>query len=73
MISLRTVPGPTGDHLAYADVLQGAYTKAQGTSQVMLVVKNLPDNAGDIGDAHGNLLQYSCLDIRQRSLAGYSP
>ena len=43
--------------------------------QVVLVVKNLPDNAGDIRDAgsilglgrspgggHGNLLQYSCLE-----------
>ena len=42
----------------------------------MLVVKNPPANAGDIGDAglipgsgrsleggNGNLLQYSCLDI----------
>ena len=45
-------------------------------SQVALVVKNLPDNAGDIKDAgsilglgrspgegHGNPLQYSCLEI----------
>ena len=62
-----------GGHLAYADVLQWAYTKAQGTLQVVLVVKNLPGNAGNIRDAHGNLLQYSCLDNRQRSLAGYSP
>ena len=44
-------------------------------SQVVLVVKNLPTNAGDIRDAglipgsgsspgggHGNPLQYSCLD-----------
>ena len=43
-------------------------------SQVKLVVKNLPANSGDIGDAgsipgsgrsprggHGNPLQYSCL------------
>ena len=51
-------------------------------------VKNLPANAGDVGDAasipglgrspgggHGNPLQYSCLENphRQRSLAGYSP
>ena len=46
-----------------------------GTSQVVLVVKNPPANAGDIRDAglipglgrspgggHGNLLQYSCLE-----------
>ena len=44
-------------------------------SQVALVVKNPPDNAGDIGDVslipgpgrssgggHGNPLQYSCLE-----------
>ena len=46
-----------------------------GASQVALVVKNLPANAGDIRDAgsipglgrspggrHGNPLQYSCLE-----------
>ena len=58
-----------------------------GASQVALVVKNLPANAGDIGDVgsvpglgrsprggHGNPLQYSCLEDShgQRSLAGYS-
>ena len=52
------------------------------------VVKNLPVNAGDIrdqssilglgrstGEAHGNPLQYSCLESTrgQRSLVGYSP
>ena len=57
-------------------------------SQVALVVKNLPANAGDIRDAgstpglgrspgegHGNPLQYSCLENPhgQRSLAGDSP
>ena len=62
--------------------------KAEGASQVALVVKNLPANAGDIRDMgsipglgrspwgrHGNLLQYSCLEnpLGQRSLAGYSP
>ena len=44
-------------------------------SQVALVVKNLPANAGDVrdlgsipglgrppGEGHGNPLQYSCLD-----------
>ena len=55
---------------------------------MVLVVKNLPANAGDIrnaglipgsgrspGGGHGNLLQYSCLENShgQRSLAGYSP
>ena len=46
-----------------------------GASQVVLVVKNTPANAGDVRDAglipgsgrspgggHGNLLQYSCLE-----------
>ena len=52
------------------------------------VVRNLPANAGDTGDAgsipgsgrspgggHGNPLQYSCLKNPQgqRSLVGYSP
>ena len=58
-----------------------------GASQVVLVVKNPPANAGDLRDAgsipglgrsrgggHGNPLQYSCLENRgQRSLVGYSP
>ena len=48
-----------------------------GDSQVVLVVKNLPASAGDIrnagsipglgrspGRAHGNPLQYSCLENR---------
>ena len=57
-------------------------------SQMVLVVKNPPSNAGDIGDAgsipgwersprwgNGNPLQYSCFGKShgQRSLAGYSP
>ena len=57
-------------------------------SQMVLVVKNLPANAGDVRDTgsthgsgrssggeHGNPLQYSCLENppEQRSLVGYSP
>ena len=57
-------------------------------SEVALVVKNPPANAGDPRDAgsvpgsgrspgggHDNPLQFSCLDNPhgQRSLAGYSP
>ena len=57
-------------------------------SQVALVTKNLPANAGvkrdsssipglgrSSGRGHGNLLQYSCLENphRQGSLVGYSP
>ena len=57
----------------------------QRVSQVALVVKNLPANAGDWGSnpgsgrssggGHGNPLQYSCLENPhgQRSLAGYCP
>ena len=58
------------------------------TSQVVLVVKNPPANAGDARDAgsvpgsgrssgggHSSPLQYSCLENPhgQRNLAGYSP
>ena len=58
------------------------------TSQVVLVVKNPPANAGDMrnldlipglgrspGGGHGNSLQYSCLENPhgERSLVGYSP
>ena len=56
-------------------------------SQVVLVVKNLPANAGDTRDRiadsipgglqrNGNPPQYSCLENpmdRKKSLAGYSP
>ena len=59
-----------------------------GASQVVLVVKNPPVNAGDArdigsisgsgrfpGEGSGNSLQYSCLEKShgQRSLVGYSP
>ena len=59
-----------------------------GASQVALMVKNLPANAGDIRDmgsipglgrfpagGHGSPFQYSCLKEShgQRSLEGYSP
>ena len=54
---------------------------------MVLMVKNLPVNAGDIrdvgsipglerspGGGHGNPLQYSCLqNPMYRSLVGYSP
>ena len=66
----------------------GVNEEAFGSSQVALVVKNLPLSTGDIRDAglipgskrppgggHGNPLQYFCLENPhgQRSLAGYSP
>ena len=45
---------------------------SSGASQVVLVVKNLPANAGDMGwipgsgrfpgGGHSNVLQYSCLE-----------
>ena len=57
-----------------AVLLESTYTKS-GASQVVLVVKNLPANAGDTGDmglipgsgrssggGQGNPLQYSCLE-----------
>ena len=59
-----------------------------GASQVALVVKNLPANAGDIRDAgsipgsgrspgggHGNPLQHSCLEntMDRGDWAGYCP
>ena len=58
------------------------------TSEVVLVVKNPPGSAGDIGDlglipgsgrspgsGHGNPLQYFCLENPhgQRSLEDYGP
>ena len=66
----------------------GLNTTVIGVSQVVLVVKNPPANAGDMrdvgsipglgrspGGGHGNPSQYSCLENPhgQRSLAGYSP
>ena len=59
-----------------------------GASQVVLVLKNPPVNAGDMrntvsipgsgrspGEGHGNLLQYSFPEnpMDRGSLAGYSP
>ena len=59
-----------------------------GASQVVLVAKNPPANAGDIrdkglapgsgrspGEGHGNLFQYSCPEnpMDRGSLAGHSP
>ena len=53
----------------------GGWQEEQRASQVALVAKNLPANAGNIRDegsilgprrspgrGHGNLLQYSCLE-----------
>ena len=63
-------------------------TIATWSSQVALVVKNLPTSAEGIrvaglipelgqspGEGHGNPLQYPCLEnpTGQSSLAGYSP
>ena len=56
-------------------------------SQVVIVIKNPPANAGDIrdvgsipgserspGGGHGNPVQYSCLENQHgQSLVGYSP
>ena len=62
-------------------------SRTQGASQVALVVKDMPANAGDIrdvgsipglrrspGGGHGNLLLvFPGESPGQRSLAGYSP
>ena len=63
------------------------YIHIHGASQVALVGKNSPANAGGMrnadlipgsgrtpGGGHGNPLQYSCLENPhgQRTLAGYS-
>ena len=62
--------------------------RMSGASQVVLVVKNLLANAGDMrnlgsvpelgrfpGRGHGNPLQYSCLEnpMDKGALVGYSP
>ena len=61
--------------------------KRKGASQVVLVVKNPPANAGDIrdmglnpgsgrspGEGHAKPLQYSCLENpMERSLVVYGP
>ena len=53
-------------------IIHMGLTKKLGASQVVLMVKNLPANAGDNGlipglgrspgGGHGNPLQYSCLE-----------
>ena len=53
------------------DPQSSPYFGSSGASQVMLVVENLPANAGDVGSiprlgkspgvGNGNPLQYSCL------------
>ena len=75
-------------HLCFFKFFILSWGIADWASQLALVVKNLPTNAGDKMDAglslwsgrspgggHGNPLQYSCLENPhgQRSLAGYSP
>ena len=66
-------------------VWKGSARDFEATSQVVLVVKNLPANAGDeglipesgrsLGGGNGNPLQYSCLEKfhGQMSLVGYGP
>ena len=64
------------------------FSDIHGASQVLLVVKKLPANTGDIrdggfipglerspGGGHGNPLQYSCLEKShgQSNVVGYSP
>ena len=69
----------------YLKNIFGSLQRLHGASQVVLVVKNLPANAGDLrvtglilgsgrspGGGHGDPLQYSCLEnpYGQRSLVG---
>ena len=62
-------------HLNIENIYNNIHLCIYGTSQVMLVVKNLPANSGDIrdtnwisesrrspGGGNGNPLQYSCLE-----------
>ena len=68
--------------------LFGLWQVLYRASQVALVEKNLPANAGDIrdmglipglgrspGGGHGNPLEYSCVENPHghKSLVGYSP
>ena len=68
--------------------LFGLWQVLYRASEVVLVEKNLPANAGDIrdmglipglgrspGGGHGNPLQYSCVENPHghKSLVGYSP
>ena len=73
----------TASHAGIVQIL----LQLRRASQVGLVVKKPPTNAGDMrpgfnpgsgrspGGGHGNSLQYSCLENPhgQRTLAGYSP
>ena len=72
----------------YISIFVGSHYSTQMFSQVVLVVKNLPANAGDERDAGltlelgrcpgigiGNSLQYSCLEnsMNRGGCVGYSP
>ena len=90
---VRTAPTGGKSHAFFFSVPQtdphlGGNWYITGASQVLLVVKNLPANTGDVrdtgwipelgrslGEGHANPLQYSCLENShgQRSLAGCSP
>ena len=87
------VPSPSPSagghkHLVGSTFLYDHSSKGTWASQVTLMVKNPPANAGDVrtvgsipglgrpsGGGHSNLLQHPCLENPhgQRSLAGYCP
>ena len=61
-----------GSEKCFVVKIYAVLRKTCGASQVALVIKNLLDNAGDLGSIpglgrypegrHGNPLQYSCLE-----------
>ena len=61
-----------GSEKCFVVKIYAVLRKTCGASQVALVIKNLLDNAGDLGSipglgrypegGHGNPLQYSCLE-----------
>ena len=75
MLLHRTVSPASDRRRVIGGVGSDFFLAFWGASQVVLVVKNLPANAGDVrdpssipglgrspGGEHGNPLQYSCLE-----------
>ena len=87
MLGGRDGKGQKGDSKKEFNKSFGNNSTSGEASQVAVVVKNPPANAGDVRDAgsvfelgrspgrgQGNPLQYSCLEYpMDRSLVGHSP